>query len=188
MLHLLFIAFSLSVAAAQRCERGQDPLLITFDRYTVAPYDVFALPWPEEDFLFERGPPSGYSDKHIPVTNTSDMGYWANASSSRPNVIFTTGESLVVRQVPTKNNRAFVLLGLSMTSIYIDRMLITLTLSRNGAVVQATQISLPLQSRVSFVMASRVEADLLHIGCTNTSFDTCAHIAYDDFSLCYKHS
>lgn len=184
----LFITLLCVSLSAQRCTRGQDPLLINFDQYTVAPYDVIALPWPEKDFLFERGPPSGYSDKHVPVANTSGVTYWDQSASSWPNVILTTGESLVVRQVPTKNNRAFVFLGVSLASIFIDQMVIVLTLSRNNTVVYTSQIVLPLQSRVSFVMPSRVEADLLQIGCYNTSFDTCAHIAYDDFSLCYKHS
>ena len=183
----LFVVLITLTAKAQQCSRGQTYLVLGFDDLQVAPYDTPALPWPYDDFIFSRGP-SGYSDPHIPVTNITGMDGWLTSASSQPNVIFTTAESLIMKQVATKNQRTFVLQGVSLTSIYIDQMSIFIDMSRNGTLVNRMNTTLPIGIRRDITIDTSNNIDQVTIGCTVYSYSTCAHMAYDDFRVCYKHS
>lgn len=171
----------------QLCSRGQDYLVLGFDDITLAPSDFTrSVPWPYRDFLFTRG--GAWMDKHVPVTNTTGSPYYGTSPSSSPNVIITTAESLTLEQAATKGNRTFQLLSVSMTSIWIHNMGVFIQMSRNGTVFHTMTVSLPAQVRQSILIDVPTNADKVVIGCTDQAYDRCAHIAYDDFSLCYKHS
>lgn len=131
---------------------------------------------------------SSYLDRHMVIFNPIGYPDWQKGINSPPNVLLTSAESFAITQVPTKNNRTFVFLNMSMTSIYIDNMGVFIQMSRNGTVVHRMVVTLRLGVRTPVVIDNQVRADKVDIGCVDTSIPTCANIAHDDFSFCYKHS
>lgn len=183
----LCVLFISAFADQQQCTANRKRLLLGFDDIQLLPTDYFSTPWPYRDFLFTRG--GGWMDKHVPVINTTGVPYYSTAASSRPNVILTTAESLTMEQmISSKGNPTFVLHSLSMTSIFIDKMSVFIEMSRNNTILYRQVVVLPIQQQTSVIINTQVNADKMVIGCVDPSFPTCAHIAYDDIALCYKHS
>ena len=188
---MLFITLLFIVAAGaaqqQVCSRGQSNLVIGFDDINLSPSDsTSSIPWPYNDFLFVRG--GAWADKHVPVINTTGSPYFSTSAGTGPNVIITTGEALTLQQVVVNGNRTFQLLGVSLTSIFIDKMGVLVQLLRNGTVVNTVSLVLPIQVRTPVSLGVPLNVDSVIIGCANQDYAYCAHIAYDDFALCYKHS
>lgn len=183
--YCFLVAFA-SGARAQRCDQGQTPITLGFDDIQVAAGDTPALAWPYRDFMFVRT--SSYLDRHMVIFNPVGYPDWQKGVASPPNVLLTSGESFAITQVPSKNNRTFVFLNVSMTSIYVDNMGVFIQMSRNGTVLHRMVVTLGLGVRTPIVIDNLVRADRVDIGCVDTSIPTCANVAYDDFSLCYKHT
>ena len=217
MRFLLLTLIACLASYSAQCTRGQDSLVLSFDDLQVEPYGALAVPWPYNDFLVSRGSGSGFPDPHIPVVNTTntvmDIAYyvvdpltgnstgqvatktvnWADGAVTRPNVILTTQEALVLKQSPTRNNRTFVLQSLSLMSIYIDQLELALTLTRylnNGSsvVYQMPLPRMPIGVRTDVVVGYQFDAHQVTISCLKPGFYTCAHVIYDNITLCYKHS
>lgn len=153
---------------------------LTFEDINI-PGSYFALPRPYHNYIFRRSQPNNnYPDDNIPVSNTSNQGGpWANAAQSKPNVIFTTGESLSIRKA---DNSSFKIRHIAMTSIFIANMSVFVNTYRNGTLHSAMNVTLALGVPTTYKIY-KCKIDQVLIGCVNGSFNTCAHIAYDNVAV-----
>lgn len=180
---LSFFFFVINAGPQQSCEK----LVIGFDDIrTPLTSNTIDLDWPYEDFIFSRGSPSGYKNQHLPVMNTSGVESFKGAASSRSNILLSSGEPIVIRHV----GASFVLISLSMMSVWVDNQAMFIQMERNGTVVHRMTLVLPLRARSTILIDSKdhLTVDKVTIGCQDYVYDKCGDIAYDDFLFCYKHS
>jgi len=181
----VFLLFVLCALAAPPCGKTT-VTTFKFDDVTVINAESYtALPRPYNGFVFRRvnTPYVSYPDDHIPVMNVSSSvipSYFVNGATSPPNLLFTTGESMSIRK---SNNRTFAITTLQMKSIYIGQMAIFINTSRLGVVTSSQLLNLPTSAPL-LVSINQNGLDEILIGCVNPQFATCAHITFDDISLC----
>ncbi len=187
LLVALFVIASFAAAPPKAtCTANRENLFLNFEDFQILPSDFIGLPWPYKDFLFVRG--GGWMDKHVPILNVTGYAYYSNAASSGSNILLTTGEALTMEQMlSTQGPNTFVVNEVSLSAIFIDQAMF-IELTRNGTVVHRQIVALKAQQRQTVTLTSQVSADRMVVGCVDPSFPTCAHVAYDDFSLCYRHS
>lgn len=145
-----------------------------------------ALPQPYNNFIIKRinSPYTGYSDNHIPVLNSSNPNimseYYGNSATSPPNFILTTGEYLSISKV---DGGTFAIISLQMKSIFIDQMPVVVQTLKLGVVTSSTTVTLSTSGPM-LVQVDQKQFDQVLVRCVNDDFATCAHISYDDISLC----
>lgn len=188
-----FILFT-SVLYAQNeltlCNNKQIETLNFDDVIVNTSITYIALPRPYHNFVFRRINTNytGYIDDGIPVNNITnllsyhpDYTFYQNAYESPPNIIFTTGENLSIEK---SDNSAFNIIKLYMKSIFIDNMAIILQSYKNGIVFFNKTVTVSAVSPTEIFLNWR-NIDQLIIGCLNPQFETCAHVSYDDITVCY---
>jgi len=181
------IILVIAVVSCQQNICGNTQIKIfNFDDVIVTDYSGYrSLPRPYNSLIFKRVNTihTSYSDNNIPVlniTNNNTLSYYVNAATSSPNLILTTGESLSIREI---NNGTFAVLNLKMKSIYINQMNVFINTFRFGNLVSNMTVNLPVNEPI-IVNVNQKQFDEILIGCVDPSFNTCAHITYDDISFC----
>lgn len=172
MLFLLFVIVN-------TCTINKHETLSFDDVNVTGPY--MALPRPYRGYIFKRSDPNNnYPDDNIPIGNTTAIGgLWSNAAQSKPNVIFTTGESLLFYKA---DNSTFKIRHIAMTSIFIANMSVFINTYKAGVLHSTMNVTLTLGTPTTFKIY-KCNVDQVLIGCVSDSFDTCAHIAYDNVAV-----
>lgn len=178
---LLFVVFQII-----KCQN----LTLNFDDVQTPQNGLIALPRPYQNFVCKRinTPMTGYTDDNCVVFNVPAFqglnpgtNLYNNTDASPPNILLTTGEYV---SFSYSNRGFFKIMKLTMTSIFIDNMGVLFRGFKNGRQTESfnvtLSISIPTETSLSWG-----NIDNLIIGCIDTSFNTCAHIAYDniDFSI-----
>lgn len=142
-----------------------------------------ALPRPYHGFVFRRvNTFTGYVTDDVAMMNTtSGTTSYRTGASSTPNILFTTGENIVFTKVHTRS--VFGVRALKLSSIYLNQMGMTIIGSRNGQTRNMYNITLPLNQLVSIEL-DWDNVDMITIGCSNPTYEACAHATYDDLTLC----
>lgn len=179
-----------TVAKATLCPAGFTSQTLAFDDLTTYAYQ--AMPWPYQGFLFERVNTiyTTWTDFHIPYLNTSVSTYNATygpALVSPPNIVFTSGESLSLRLQPPASGKkdTFSLLSFYITSIFVDQMQVSVACLSNGIAISNQTVTLTIET-ATLVTVNQSQIDRVLIGCVDPSFNTCAHMGFDNIAVCHK--
>lgn len=107
-----------------------------------------------------------------------------NLSGSSPNVIYTLeDDDFTLRHYA---NNAFTMLSFKMLSFLASHMEVFVNTTKpNGQLQSSQRIVLPYRQLVT-VVVNQPRIALLSVSCVvKGSADTCSHIFYDDFDVCY---
>lgn len=174
---MLFLIVIITIANA--CTIGHH-VTLNFDDINITNAFI-TLPRPYHGYVFKRSQPNdGFPDDDIPAGNTTQIGgAWTNAAYSKPNIILTTRESLSIQK---SDNSTFKIRHIAMASIFIANMQVFINTYRLGKLHSSMNVTLPLGTPSVFKIY-KCNIDQVLIGCVNGSFDTCAHIAYDNVAV-----
>lgn len=179
MFVLLFVIFEII--------NGQN-LTLNFDDVITRTDSLVALPRPYQNFVCKRinTPLTGYSDDNCVVVNVTDFqrlnqesSIYNNTNVSPPNVLLTTGEYV---SFSSANRGFFRPAKLTMTSIFVHNMGVSLRGFKNGRLTESLNVTLSISTptEISMIWGN---IDNIIIGCIDVSFNTCAHIAYDNINF-----
>jgi len=171
------------------CSNPARQVTLKFDEIQIPTAEGYnsGLQQPYNGYIFTRvnTPYSAYPYNYVPVLNTSNPvvdSVYMNTAVSRPNVLLSTGESLSI-SYQSSGSKSFSLLNFYMTSVYLNNLAIFVNTFNNGALVNRTTITLPLQVPTQIVVNAK-NIDVVLIGCVNPDYNNCYPFVYDDFSLC----
>jgi len=184
---LLFIA----IIYAQTCKPGTTRLVLNFEEF-YAPYGTWSLPRPYNGLVFKRinTPYTNYPNDLTQVINTTYQPQYfpelIGTSSSPPNGIYTSGEIMTVDRPSQANSKSFTLLGLKISSVFINNLQIYINTTVTSAQGKQTLVSSSIITinvgSITNVLVNQTNIEGFSISCVN--YTNCAQIIYDDIDLC----
>lgn len=182
-LFLVLLLFQQCSLASLQCKDYAAPLHLDFDDLQTPT----VIPTPYKAFILKRQNTQtrnyGENDK-IPVMNTSEkINLYRGSASSEPNVVFTTGENLLLKK---EDSGLFGIRSFAITNIFLNQMLVNVDSFRKHS--PRNHLTLDLKSgKRTLVTMDWNNIDMIIIGCRKHGKDTCSHLTFDDFILC-EHS
>lgn len=184
----LFLLFLLqqqqqTLASLLQCKDYAAPLHLDFDDLQTPA----TVPSPYKGFVVKRQNTQtrnfGENDK-IPVMNTSEkINLYRGSASSEPNVVFTSGENLMLRK---EDSTLFGIRSFTITNIFLNQMLVNVDSFKKQS--PRNHLTLDLKSgKRTLVNMDWNNIDMIIIGCRKHGRETCSHLTFDDFILC-EHS
>ena len=183
--HVVFLLYFYTIFALEevlQCKDYAAPLHLDFDDLQTPT----TVPSPYKGFLLKRQntPLVVMKNDQIPVMNTSEkINLYRGSASSEPNVIYTTGENLLVQK---QDKSLFGIRSFQVTNIFLNTMTINVDSFKKQSPRNHLTIVLESGKRMLVIMDWN-NIDTIIIGCRKHQRDTCSHMTFDDFILC-EHS